>query len=41
MSSFEDDILADIENLDLIDELDFVEKNMDDGIEADDIDDSP
>ena len=39
--SFEGDIpIADIENLDRFDELDLVEKSLDDGIEADDIDDS-
>ena len=41
MSSLEDDILADIENLDLIDELDWVEKNLEEDIETDDIDDGP
>lgn len=41
MSTFEDDILSEIENLDLIDELDWVEKNLEEDIETDDIDDSP
>jgi hypothetical protein len=41
MSTFEDDVLANMEELDTFDALDLAEELLDEDLEASDIDESP